>query len=166
MFLIDNNRNPSLYPPKWNKPESELLIEVSAKVNFSESQEKVTKAIKNIFPELDITLEKDDIISGKSSDERILFNLCKNIYSQQILDVARKCVLDGIVDSSSKEPTKKLQFYLNKQIAYKNKVNFSSPTESPLGPIVITIVTQEKDSELFIDTYFPKFEWFSKNNEE
>ena len=118
------------------------------------------KAVKNIFPHIENGIEKENMIFWNFSTESVLFNLCKQIFDQKILDVARKCVIDGIKSNDHVNTIEKTVFFLNKQIAFANKVNFTTPEESPLGPIIISI--KNTDLEHFIDTYFPKFEWFSK----
>ena len=160
-LLLNNYQlDPNEYPPKWNNPNSKIDIEISTIINYSESKEKVIKAVKNIFPDIEDPIEKDSMIFWRFSSETVLFNFCKQIFDQKILDVARKCVIDGIKTSDRTNTTDKTVFYLNKQIAYANKVNFSTSNDSPLGPIIISI--KNTDLELFIDNYFPKFEWFSK----
>ena len=98
------------------------------------------------------------MVVGTSNDVNILFNLCNLIFEEKILDVARKCAIDGIIYDYDGESTNKTMIFLNKQIAYINKLNFSTFNDSPLGPITITIECQ--NLALFIDSYFPKFEWF------
>lgn len=150
--------DPSNYPPKWNRKDGHIKIVVSSEINSSESNEKVLKAVANIFPNLNPLVKNDNMVEGTSNDESILVNLCNLIFEQKILDVARKCALDGIIYNSNGESTNKTIFFLNKQIAYINKLNFSAQNDSPLGPISISIECQNLN--LFIDTYFPKFEWF------
>lgn len=146
------------YPPKWDKKSSKLKIEISSIVNASETKQKVTKAIKNIFPDLEVTIDKENYLTGSTTNETVLFHFCELIYNQKILDVARKCILEGTSEESDSTETNKSIFYLNKQVASKNKVSFTTPDESPLGPIIIKIETEEL--ELFINSYFPKYEWF------
>ena len=140
-YLALNNYqlDPNEYPPKWNNPNSKIDIEISTIINYSESKEKVIKAVKNIFPEIENGIEKNDMIFWRFSTETILFNFFRQIFDQKILDVARKCVIDGIKSNDQANTTDKTVFHLNKQIAYVNKVNFSTLNESPLGSIVISI---------------------------
>ncbi len=151
--------DPSNYPLKWNENEGIIKIEISAKINESESKEKLMRAVKNIFPNLKTVITSENMVLGNSDDVKVLFDLFKSIFEMKILDVARKCALDGIILKENGESTNKTILYLNKQIAFINKINFGNPNDSPLGPISITI--ECKNLDLFIDTYFPKFEWFS-----
>ena len=156
--LPDYQLNRLNYPPKWNKPENPISIKISAHLHYSESEEKVEKAIKNIFPKIELRKTEENDINGFSTNEISLFNFCLAIFDQKILDVARKCVIDGII-TTDENKFQETNFFLNKQIAYINKVNFCSKNESPLGPISISIACSNLD--LLIDTFFPKFEWFT-----
>lgn len=147
------------YPPKWIKTESPISIEISALINYSESENKVEKAIKNIFPQIELKKTPENTIIGFSNTETIFFNFCSMIFDQKILDVARKCVIEGIQTNNNQNDVNETIFFINKQIAYINKVNFCEKNESPLGPISISIKT--KDLQLLIDSYFPKYEWFT-----
>lgn len=163
--MPDYQLNRLNYPPKWNKTEYPISIKISAHVHYSESKEKVEKAIKNIFPKIELSKTEENDIIGLSTNEISLFNFCLAIFDQKILDVARKCVIDGILTKSAENEFQETFFFLNKQIAYINKVNFCSKNESPLGPISVSITCSNLD--LLIDTFFPKFEWFtSKENKE
>ncbi len=146
------------YPPKWDENKGKFIIEIETMVNVSESKEKVEKGIKNIFPKLNIETNKENILTGTSSDETVLFHFCELIFNQKIMDVARKCVLDGVSKEPESSELDTSTFYLNKQVASKNKISFTTPEEAPLGPIIVRIKTKELN--LFIDSYFPKYEWF------
>ena len=154
--MTEYNLTIDQYPPKWEDAEEHMQINISTKINFSESNEKVSKALKNIFPNLEIMIDKQNKLRGSSTNIEILFHFLKLIFDQRILDVARKCVIDG----KENENSPKTVFYLNKQTAFINKVSFSTFSESPLGPIKISIECEKLD--FLIDQYFPKFEWFVK----
>ena len=158
LSLNEYQLDPALYPTNWDKKNGEIYIEVSSAVNASESEEKVKKAIKNIFPDLELSLRNENLLIGKSTNVSVLFHFFKKIFEQEILDVARKCAIESNGSENRSMKVNETIFFLNKQVAFINKVNFSSINESPLGPIVVTIESQ--NMELFIDTYFPKFEWF------
>jgi predicted RNA binding protein with dsRBD fold (UPF0201 family) len=156
--LSENRIKKENYPPKWHNKEERILLEITTKINLSESDEKVKKAIHNIFPTIDLVIEDNFIIRGKSSKFSVLNKFCNLLYEQKILDGARKCFLEGIEFEGSDNLKQKSVLHLNKQTALYGKVNFSSPSESPLGPITISIETT--NFELFSNAFFPKFEWF------
>lgn len=156
--MNEHKINPSLYPPKWDSSKSKVNIEVSTVVNASESIEKVTKAIENLFPQLEIQNVGGKSLIGSSSDETILFHFFELIFKQKILDVARRCAIQGSTLQSQTSERTKIVLFLNKQVAFKDKISFSEESESPLGPIYVSMET--KDLEIFIDSYFPKYEWF------
>ena len=122
--MPDYQLNRLNYPPKWNKTEYPISIKISAHVHYSESKEKVEKAIKNIFPKIELSKTDENDIIGLSTNEISLFNFFLAIYDQKILDVARKCLIDGIITKSAENEFQETFFFLNKQIAYINKVNF------------------------------------------
>ena len=161
--MPDYHLNTKDYPPHWNYTENPISIEISAPINYSESETKVMIAIKNIFPNLELKKSSDNNIRGFSEDESILFTFCSKIFDQKILDVARKCVIEGIQKKVPQNDKNETIFFINKQIAFINKINFCAKNESPLGPITISITCKILD--LVIDSFFPKFEWFtSKDN--
>lgn len=110
-------------------------ISAEAKVHPTEDQEKVTKALETVLlgdkqinkigEETYIRIE-----SNKTSALEKLYDLFRQ---QRILDVARKTLRNGVVGNTT-------VFYLNKQVAFVNKLNFCDEEgESPLGPIRVEI---------------------------
>ncbi|MDL5503281.1 MAG: RNA-binding domain-containing protein, partial [Candidatus Methanoperedens sp.] len=74
-------------------------------------------------------------------DLESLRTLHLRLREERILDTARKILLDGIEDNTTK-------FRLNKQVAYIGKLNFPAGKES-LGSIHVEISAQNL-SELFL----------------
>ncbi len=113
------------------------IATVSAAVYPTEPIENVEIAIKNIFPDALLQLEKDgeNRLTGKASLQRLQELLKK----QKIGDTARmeffKCMVGD-----------KIEFVLNKQVAYIGKVNFG---KGSLGGIYVRIETE--DAEKLID---------------
>jgi predicted RNA binding protein with dsRBD fold (UPF0201 family) len=114
-----------------------MIATVSAPLNPTELTENVEIAIKNIFPDAFLQLEKDgrNRLVGTASLQRLKELLKK----QKIRDTARmelfKCrTVNGI------------EFILNRQVAYIGKLNFG---EDSLGGIYVSIETD--DVEKLID---------------
>ncbi len=113
-----------------------MKIKIKAKLYPSEDREKVTQAVKNIFPAVQLeTL--DDRIEGESSDPGSLENLKNKLGLQAIRDSARREIRKGKTESS-------IEFSLNKQAATVDKVSFSDG-DTPLGSIKVTIETKRPD---------------------
>ncbi|MDD4898513.1 MAG: AAA family ATPase [Methanocellales archaeon] len=116
---------------------SHTIATVSAAIHPTELMENVEIAIKNIFPDALLQLEKDgnNRLVGKASLQRLQELLKK----QKIRDTARMELFKSWVGG-------RIEFILNKQVAYIGKVNFG---ESSLGSIYVSIETE--DAEKLID---------------
>lgn len=118
-----------------------MIVEVEAEVNPTEDIEKVKKALRNIFPELDCQTRDDKdgilLLYCKSLKKDLLKVLKELLMRERIRNAARSVMFNNISGDS-------VIFYLNKQVAYANHISFCSPTnESPLGPIKIKLRSKE-----------------------
>ncbi len=106
----------------------------------TENVDKVMKSMLNIFPDLQIEQQDEELVgTGQSID--LLEEILRN---QRIRSAARK-VFHNSVDGN------KLTFRLNKQVAYVGKVNFAE--RSPLGDIEVTI--EDDNLMVLIDRIAP-----------
>ena len=101
-------------------------VEIETKVNPTEDSNKVVQAVKNLFPDAEVTIE-GDTLKAKAWDLRKFRDLLRR---QRILDTARTELLKG---KSNNETT----VFLNKQTAYIGKVNFTDE-DAILSPIRVT----------------------------
>lgn len=124
-----------------------MKIEVNAKIHPSEDPDKVTEAVENIFPEINLSVEENQV-KGKSTNKNSLEKLKNKIGLQAIRDTARK-------ELEKNREKKSIRFSLNKQVATVDKVNFSTG-ETPLGSIEVRI--EARDIEGLIDYLAPKKE--------
>lgn len=112
----------------------------------TEVEERVRKAVENVFPGTRLTLIKKegyvDRLEGRAPSLDALHGLLRR---QQILDTARHSLFNGIAG-------KEISVQLNKQAALMGYVNFLDH-EVPLGGIYVTIETNEP--ELIIDWLAP-----------
>lgn len=122
-----------------------MKLRVEAEVRPTEDPAKVERAIKNIFPTLELSLV-GNVISGESTKVETLDRLHQLLRSQAILDSARSVMRRGMRGGV-------VQFMLNKQAAAVGKVSFTDG-ESPLGPI--TVVIEARDVERLIDYLAPR----------
>lgn len=118
-----------------------MRIEVRTPCNPTEDARKVERAMKNVFPDLDIRKEAGFLIGTGTSAERF-GELLKN---QRIRSAARAVLL-------SSRSGNEVSFTLNKQVAFIGKVSFGSG--SPLGDIEVKMI--DEDIEAFIDSIAPR----------
>ena len=114
----------------------EVDVHVEVKVNPTEDLEKVKKAVKNIFGnmEFEVTPEKrGSLLVARAMGINGLTKLRDLLQRERIRDAARGVFFEGLSKKS-------VVFYLNKQVAYVGHISFSAPVgESPLGPIKVQI---------------------------
>lgn len=118
-----------------------MRVDVRTPYQPTEDIRKVEKAMKNIFPDLDIR-KGTEFLEGKGTSVDRLAELLRE---QRIRSAARAVFL-----SSRSEG--RILFRLNKQVAFIGKVSFGS--DSPLGDIEVTIRSDDIDS--FIDSIAPR----------
>jgi len=115
---------------------AEIKLTVRAHLNPTESQEKLEKAITNLFGE--VTLERTKIhgvtyLEAKASGIESMGQLRQRIASDRIRDAARAML------SRWATKNEKVTFHLNRQAAYANHVSIYHASKSPLGPIEVEI---------------------------
>jgi len=126
--------------------ENKIEIRIKTTLNKTEDVKKIINAIKNI---VEVNCEVSDTDIKGSTDD---FNKLKNLYeifrNKQTTHIARKVLLRNSKDNVSK-------ILFNKQAAAINSIVICEKTnESPLGPIVMEINTE--DIEEFIDWFVPR----------
>ncbi len=130
-----------------------MRITAKVEARFTEDENKVLKALYNVFTPEKIDTEEYEygkIIVAYSNDINSLQKLKELIRKSYILDAARK-----VIKSTPKFKQGIIEFYLNKQAAYMGKVSFSAPEkESALGPI--TIIVETNNPYEFLDWIAPK----------
>jgi uncharacterized protein len=130
---------------------SEVLARIEAPLNPTEDPEKVLRAIRNLFPKCAPTIVRTDERHAKfeSSVARMedLDNLKSLLRQEAIRDAARKLLFKSVSGST-------IVVHLNKQAAFAGKASFCERyDESPLGPITLTITTE--NHEQLIDWLAP-----------
>jgi predicted RNA binding protein with dsRBD fold (UPF0201 family) len=117
----------------------EITVHIEAEVNPTESEDKVKKAIENIFGPLQSklqTVHKGGVLTAEISTREPLIKLQNLLRRERIRAAARIALLEGA-------DTKTLTFYLNKQVAFAGHLSFAKETaESPLGPIKVKITCE------------------------
>jgi predicted RNA binding protein with dsRBD fold (UPF0201 family) len=124
---------------KFNTSKPEIIVQTY--INPSEDTNKVSFAMKNIFPNSEIKLKENKLYF---SSER--FEELRKI-REQIKSKATFAVLKKVLFNNQK--MNKTSFLLNKQAAFSGIVAIvEEEEESPLGPIKIII--KNKDIEEII----------------
>ena len=129
----------------------QVTVHLEADVNPTESEEKVKKALWNLFgdvPTQTKNLHQGAVLTAKAKGLETLSTFRNVLRRDRIRDASRKPLFHGLSGDS-------ITFYLNKQVAFAGHVSFSEATsESPLGPIKV-IVQCENPQEL-IDWLAPR----------
>jgi len=130
---------------------SEVHTTIAVEVNLTEDLDKVKKAVQNIFPAsiFERTPQKKMLLLvAKIEGKAGLSKFCNLLREERILNAARAVLLKGIDGS-------KITFYLNKQVAYVERISFCEPLgESPLGPIRVEITCE--DAREFVNWLSPR----------
>ena len=129
----------------------EISVHIEVEVNPTESEEKVKRAVENIFGNIQTNVQpiyKGAILTAETKGLEALTKLYNLLRRERIRDAARGALFEGLSG-------KTINFCLNKQVAFVGHVSFSKEVaESPLGPIKVKIRC-ENPREL-IDWLAPK----------
>jgi len=130
---------------------AEISVQVEAEINPTENEDKVKRAVENMFGNLQLEVKpqkRGSLLIGRGRGMDALTKLCNLLRRERIRDAARGVLYEGLSGKS-------IVFYLNKQVAYVGHISFSKPVgESPLGPIKVEI--QCENPRELIDWLSPK----------
>jgi len=114
----------------------EIRVYVEAEINPTESEDKVKRAVENIFGNVPVRVKPvrdGSLLVAKAEGLEALTKLYNLLRRERIRDATRGVLFEGLNG-------KTITFHLNKQVAYAGHVSFSKPVaESPLGPIKVQI---------------------------
>ena len=115
-------------------------MNVETPLNPTEDSDKASRAVHNLFPNASLheirTDERHAKLEATMSSLQDLENLKTVLRQEAIRDAARKILLQSVSGST-------IVVYLNKQAAFAGKASFCERyDESPLGPITLTITTE------------------------
>jgi len=129
----------------------EVSVYVEVEINPTESEDKVKRAVENIFGNIQTKVQpiyRGAILKAETKGLESLTKLYNLLRRERIRNAARGVLFEGLNG-------KTVSFCLNKQVAYAGHVSFSKEVaESPLGPIKVKIKC-ENPKEL-IDWLAPK----------
>jgi hypothetical protein len=118
----------------------EVAVSVEVEINPTEDEEKVRTAINNVLGAASITIQpfaKGSVLIAEAKGKDSLMKLRNLLHNDRIRDASRRLLFKSIRGN-------KINFFLNKQVAYAGHISFSEETaESPLGPIRFSIETDD-----------------------
>jgi len=114
----------------------EISVQIEAGINPTENEDKVKRAVENMFGNLEFEIKpqrQGSLLVGRGRGIDALTKFYNLLRRERIRDAARGAFYEGLSGKS-------IIFYLNKQVAYVGHVSFCPPmAESPLGPIKVEI---------------------------
>jgi len=114
----------------------EIAVRVEAEVNFTEDEDKVGKAVANIFDGVSVKVKpsyRGSVLIAEAEGREALVKFRRLLSLDRIRDAARKVFFGGLRENA-------ICFCLNKQVAFAGHVSFCEESaESPLGPLKVTI---------------------------
>ncbi|MGZ8887905.1 MAG: RNA-binding domain-containing protein [Nitrososphaeraceae archaeon] len=114
-------------------------MEVSCKVNPTESEILIIKAINSIMEGIALEFKYGDRIIGKTDSLEVLNTIYNQVRDRSISSVLRRLLLSNLDHSST-------WFYINKQVSTQGIIVLvDDEFESPLGPIRITLKSNNID---------------------
>ena len=129
----------------------EVIVHVEVEINPTESEEKVSRAVENMFGSIPVQikpLHKGSLLVARAKGLEALTKFYNLLRRERIRDAARGALFEGLSGDT-------ISFCLNKQVAYAGHISFSKlVAESPLGPIKVRI-EYENPQEL-IDWLAPR----------
>ncbi|MCS7124902.1 MAG: hypothetical protein NZ932_05775 [Candidatus Bathyarchaeota archaeon] len=114
----------------------EVEVSIEVEINPTESEEKVKRAVENIFGSVPVQIKpllKGSLLTAEAKGLEALTKIYNLLRRERIRDAARGALFEGLSENT-------ITFYLNKQVAYAGHLSFSKAVaESPLGPIKVQI---------------------------
>jgi len=127
-----------------SKFAKQVEVEIETIVHPTEDEEKVVKAVKNLFPDANIRLDGGKLYAVSQN----LSKLRELLRKQKILDTARTELLKNRLGSET-------TVYLNKQTAVVSRINFADE-DAILSPLRVTFRVYGIPFEHFVDWLTPE----------
>ena len=124
-----------------------IEAELTAPVYDTEVQDRVTRAITELFPDAEPEFRHGELTATVHSLEQF----SEQLHRQAILDTARGVFFDNRSGDS-------FSFRLKKQAAFQGLVNFVVDEPGELGVIAVRVQVEEPTFEEFVDHIAPRTE--------
>ena len=122
-------------------------VRITAPVEPTEVTGRVADAIRNVFPEAEVSSQPGELRATSHSME----HFSERLHEQAILDAARGAFFGNREGNV-------LRFGLKKQAAFQGVINFAVGNESELGDLQVHVTVDEPDVESFVDHIAPPTE--------
>ncbi len=120
-----------------------VKIRIKAELNPTEDAVKVEEAIRNVVPSARVRVVEEahfKYVVGEAEGLKALEHMKVKLKARRIRDAAKAAMLKWM------EPNR-VVIFLNKQVSFAGNISFSEPYgESPLGPIMVEIETEDPKS--------------------
>jgi len=146
-FTIENTGDIEEFKDKVRALLRKLIsveVEIETSINPTEEEEKVIKAVKNLFPDAKIRIEGNKLYAIA----RDLHTLRELLRKQKILDTARTEFLRNRMGNE-------ITVYFNKQTATVSRINFCEE-DAVLSPIRVTFRLFGVSFQKFLDFIAPE----------
>lgn len=120
-------------------------VRITTPVNDTEVTDRVTDAVKHVFPNANPTHEDGHL----RAETHTLDAFSDVLYEQEILDTARRVFRRTATETG-------FSFRLKKQAAFEGVVNFAVGDTDALGDIEVEVRVREPDVETFIEYVAPE----------
>ena len=122
-------------------------VRIETPVNETEVTDRVIDAVRRLFPEVELSHDREGIVAETHSLERF----SDLLHEQEILDTARREFLSAADDDG-------FRFRLKKQAAFEGLVNFAVGNPDELGDITVTVTVREPSVREYVDHVAPPTE--------
>lgn len=119
-------------------------VRVSAPIRDTEREDRVVRAVEQLFPEADLNVRADRVVG----ETHALDAFAGRLREQRILDTART------VFRQRSDP-EGFHFDLKKQAALHGVVNFSVGNPDELGDVHVDVTVRQPDVDAFVDLLAP-----------
>jgi predicted RNA binding protein with dsRBD fold (UPF0201 family) len=122
-------------------------VRVIAPVRDTEVTDRVADAVRNLFPNAEISEEPGRLVAEAHSMDAF----SEYLHKQEILDTARREFFRRADDEG-------FAFALKKQAAFKGVINFAVGNPDELGDIEVQVTVHDPEVEAFVDHVAPATE--------
>jgi len=122
-------------------------VELRTPVNDTELEDRVERAVRNVFPEAELELVDGELRGEAHGLERF----SELLHEQAILDTARGAFFGNREGNTT-------EFALKKAAAFEGIVNFAVGSPGELGDVQVRVTVREPSFEAYVDHVAPPTE--------